>query len=533
MPVNSQQQREQIKKKQAYLKANGVNVKIDGKWGRWQEQQYRRLTTRPRAYVPGILGTMSKWYDEKFGDGITYQIDPFDNGKITEDTRSDTRRWIDNQMRDPHSVIGWTVQNAAPAAAVAIPLAVGAEYLPAAGTFVKGAVSTAFNAARNPETIIPLVKETAKKAVPFVKDTVVPFLADTAKSIVGATAVNAASKATTGKTWGEQVAQSTGMPEGLGEFTNPGFVTGPFVYNTVRDIKYLFPRTKLYSDNALVNAYATLARQYNLPDKARLPYLIRRVKSNELDFTDDGNVILNGGRFRHTNFSYDRPVVSHSSGKWDNAQQTLLINPRQLVKDNKFGSIEPSDMFTIQDPANGLIVSPSDVINITANPTATRLSTQHGVQTFSSTPLKQQELAQLQAEHQAYLQNFGKTFKIIKDARNNLNKGYWDAVFDIQKKFGRPKVKDVRFLEQTTGLKSGISSTGDIPRFRAIKWSTLDNTHPDKMQEYLNSLPLFGNNRRFNGRKWSDYEGVQYSYKNFFYDPAAPAESKFIFPTQQ
>ena len=449
----TRQQIEQNKKKQAYLKANGVNVKIDGKWGRWQEQQYRRLTTRPRAYVPGILGTMSKWYDKKFGDGTTYQINPFDNGKITEDTRSDTRRWIDNQMRDPHSAIGFTVQNVAPAAAVAIPLAVGAEYLPAAGTFVKGAVSTAFNAARNPETIIPLVKETAKKAVPFVKGTVVPFLADTAKGIVGATAVNAASKATTGKTWGEQVAQSTGMPEGLGEFTNPGFVTGPFVYNTVRDIKYLFPRTKLYSDNALVNAYATLARQYNLPDKARLPYLIRRVKNDALDFTDDGNVILNGGRFRHTNFSYDRIVTPHSSGSWDKSQQTLLINPREFVKNNKFGSIEPSDMFTLQDPAEGLVVSPSDIINITANPTSTRLSTQHGVQTGKAIYTTGKDLY-TQGKNLIQLPKIAQIIPFNNfDLSPSLKNGQWDMpTITQQLKNGTLKARE--FLNSETRLST-------------------------------------------------------------------------------
>jgi len=75
----------------------------------------------------------------------------------------------------------------------------------------------------------------------------------------------------------------------------------------------------LYSDNPVINAYATLARRYNFPDKARLPYLIRRVKSNQLDIDNSGNVILNGRRFSHTNFTYDRPVVSHSKGSWDNA----------------------------------------------------------------------------------------------------------------------------------------------------------------------------------------------------------------------
>ena len=338
-----------------------------------------------------------------------------------------------------------------------------------------------------------------------------------------------------GKSYLSNVAAGKGFGNG---FINFAFdMSSPFLFKGAGNVigeepKYLFPRTKLYSDNALVNAYATLARRYNLPDKARLPYLIRRVKNDALDFTDDGNVILNGGRFRHTNFSYDRIVAPHSSGSWDKAQQTLLINPREFVKNNKFGSIEPSDMFTLQDPTEGLVVSPSDIINITANPTSTRLSTQHGIQTFSSTPLRKQELAALKADHQEYLDNFGKRFKLAKNSRNGVNRNYWDAVFDIQKKFGRPKVKDVRLLEQTTGLKSGISSTRDIPRFRDIKQSDLNNVLPDEMEDYVNNLPVFNNGRRFNWRKWDDYEGVQYPYKNFFYDPATHAEDNFTFPTQ-
>ena len=282
-----------------------------------------------------------------------------------------------------------------------------------------------------------------------------------------------------------------------------------------RELKYLFPKTKLYSDNSIINAYATLARRYNLPDKARLPYLIRRVKSKDLDFTDDGMVILNGSRFGHTNFTYDRIVVPHNKGKWDAAEQTLLINPRDLVRNNKFGSIEPSDMFTIQDPAEGLSVPPKDVINITANPTATRQSAQHQIQTFSNSALKTQELAQLLSEHQAYLQNFGKRFQFTKDARNLSNRDYWDAVFDIQKKFGRPKVKDIRLLEQVTGLKSGIQDIKDLPIFRNLT-----------QEEIINNLPRFGNNRVFKGNN----SGITYPYKNFFYDPSTPAESKFVFP---
>ena len=46
-----------------------------------------------------------------------------------------------------------------------------------------------------------------------------------------------------------------------------------------KELPYLFPKTRLYSDNPVVNAYATLARRYDLPDKARLPYLIRKIQN--------------------------------------------------------------------------------------------------------------------------------------------------------------------------------------------------------------------------------------------------------------
>ena len=48
-------------------------------------------------------------------------------------------------------------------------------------------------------------------------------------------------------------------------------LVGKGLINSSRELPYLFPKTRLYSDNPFVNAYATLARRYNLPDKARLP----------------------------------------------------------------------------------------------------------------------------------------------------------------------------------------------------------------------------------------------------------------------
>jgi len=49
--------------------------------------------------------------------------------------------------------------------------------------------------------------------------------------------------------------------------------------DAVKDIG-LYANSNLYSSNPFINLYATAARRYNLPDKARLPYLIRKVKSD-------------------------------------------------------------------------------------------------------------------------------------------------------------------------------------------------------------------------------------------------------------
>lgn len=290
-----------------------------------------------------------------------------------------------------------------------------------------------------------------------------------------------------------------------------------------------FLNSNLYSDNPVINAYATLARRYNLPDKARLPYLIRRVKSNQLDTDNSGNVILNGRRFSHTNFTYDRPVVSHSKGSWDNTQQTLLINPRNIVKNNKFGSIEPSDMFTIKDPERGLVVSPRDVINITANPTSIRLSKKYGIRTISSDELRNQELKALKKDHDAYVQNFGKRFKLARGSRTEINRDYWNAVHDLQKLYGKPKIKDVRLLEKLTGQKSGMSDLSDLQNFKNVSRDRILNTPISEIDQVIDNLPKFGNGRRFNWTNYNDQNGITFPYTNFFYDPATPAESLFKF----
>lgn len=112
-------------------------------------------------------------------------------------------------MQDNKTPLGYVTQTVLPSAAVAGALVYGG---PAIINGIRTAVS-------NPSTILPATKTLVKEGI---------------KGVAGATAVNAASKATTGKTWGEQVAQSTGVSSGLGEFTNPGFVLGSQAHNIVR-----------------------------------------------------------------------------------------------------------------------------------------------------------------------------------------------------------------------------------------------------------------------------------------------------------
>ena len=216
--------KEYNKRKQQFLNQNGVNVKIDGSWGPWQEQQYRKLTTKDKHYNTTPLGFLSYLYDKTLGDGTTYQEDPAIvkgySGEIKQDDRSATRRYLDQQMQDNKTPLGYVTQTVLPSAAVAGALVYG-------GPTIINGIRTA---ASNPSTILPATKTLVKEGI---------------KGVAGATAVNAASKATTGKTWGEQIAQSTGVSSSLGELTNPGFVLGSPAYNIGKNLyskgpKYIF-----------------------------------------------------------------------------------------------------------------------------------------------------------------------------------------------------------------------------------------------------------------------------------------------------
>lgn len=283
-------------------------------------------------------------------------------------------------------------------------------------------------------------------------------------------------------------------------------------------------KSRLYSDNPIINTYATYARKYNLPDKARVPYMIRRVKSDELPSINNGRITMSGGRFKHTNFTYDRPVVSHRKGKWDTAQQTYLINGRRLVSENKgnWGSIEPSDMFTIQDPKEGLTVPTKDVILVSGHKGLLNQAKASGIKIATSPQLQRIEKGITPR------QSLGR-FNLAGEERRHYNTPYWIDVNNIVKEYGTPKLKDVRLLEEITGLKSGVSKLdnkaikiiNDANRFNKLKVS--------EAEEAMNQAYPNGRGVNFTNDREAYVTG-QFPYNNLFYDPTTYAESNYIFP---
>lgn len=283
-------------------------------------------------------------------------------------------------------------------------------------------------------------------------------------------------------------------------------------------------KSRLYSDNPIVNTYATYARRYNLPDKARVPYMIRRVKSDELPSINNGRITMSGGRFKHTNFTYDRPVVSHRKGKWDTAQQTYLINGRKLVSENKgnWGSIEPSDMFTIQDPKEGLTVPTKDVILVSGHKGLLNQAKASGIKIATSPQLQRIEKGITPR------QSLGR-FNLAGGERRHYNTPYWIDVNNIVKEYGTPKLKDVLLLEEMTGLKSGVSKLNN----NAIKIINdakgFDKLSLNEAEQVMNQTYPNGRGVNFTNDR-ETYVTSQLPYNNLFYDPTTYAESNYVFP---
>lgn len=289
-------------------------------------------------------------------------------------------------------------------------------------------------------------------------------------------------------------------------------------------------KSRLYSDNPIINTYATYARRFNLPDKARLPYLIRRWKPEEIQPIINNELQINGNRLGHTNFTWDRAVISHNNGKWDKGAQTLLINPRELIARNKnnWGSIEPMDMFTITDNGNGFRVPTKDVTIISGNLNTLADAASNNIRTATSKLLQQDE--------KRIVEDVGESlgrFNIYRDPRKGFDSNMYNHANEIIKRFGFPKIKDVKLLEKLTGLKSYTVPFDKQKKAFIEKLKNFKNLSLNEAEELLENNSNFPNGTPINiTSTWSiDKRNLtKFDFNNLFYDPATMAEYLFFNP---
>lgn len=285
---------------------------------------------------------------------------------------------------------------------------------------------------------------------------------------------------------------------------------------------HLFPKVRFYSDNPWINAYATATRRLNWSwaDKARLPYLIRSVHGTGINLID-GRLDLSGNRWNRINVTYDVKVPRHKKGSWDSSEQTLLLNGRTLIPENTWWSIEPTDMFTSN--ARRVTIPTNDVINITGSSPVIKTATEAGIETRSPLKLIKREQAEEAASAsptntiQTNHGNSGASANIDVYRRPTISQSWYDIVQGEINKYGRPLEKDVRLLEEETGLQSGIqplSAKVDLENaFKADDGSSF----------------RFGNGVKVADENLSRSLSIarRVPYRNFFYDPATPAESLY------
>ena len=295
------------KRKQAFLNMNGYNIPVDGSWGKWQQEQYDKLTRKDKHYNTTPLGFLSYLYDATLGEGTTYQEDPQVvsgyTGEIKSDDRSSVKRYFSQQMNDNRTPLGYVTQTVLPSATTAAAIVYG-------GVPLFRAVSQGIKtAATNPKTVLQVAKtlpKVIKAAAPKAAKT---FVKETAKGLLGSSAVNAISTSTTGKTWGRHVGELTGLSEDAAEFTNPGWFAGP-IYQTARNLKkpvsdYLFSKRHNILGQVInrgpIKTFKTIKRQYDRPKLANYQFL------DDLNTIRDSKTFCARCRQPYTEIEYSIP----------------------------------------------------------------------------------------------------------------------------------------------------------------------------------------------------------------------------------
>ena len=276
-----------------------------------------------------------------------------------------------------------------------------------------------------------------------------------------------------------------------------------------------------YGVNLATNIYGTLARNYGLPDKARIPAdVIRKIREEAM--SSDGLVDLTGTKNYlgkpHINATYDRPVVSHKWG-WDGADTYTMPTESFIDQTGEaLKSIEPSDIFS-----NGVRVQelPQNVTLISGDIEALNKAREAGMQTLSSPRLRR-----LYQNAYSKYEQLGAFGKHPKKEEHWLD--YATEVQRLQSRRGTPTLADIRLLEHKTGLNAGVTPIFEyynaLQQIEAMKNASIQDIMDGNILQYVYT----------NGRvvEWSNVEKElnllkRAGYNKIFYDPASYIESNW------
>lgn len=329
------------------------------------------------------------------------------------------------------------------------------------------------------------------------------------------------------KSWGDTTSHITGDPEWVGDLTNPGYYAGmvgklatPLVKNNLNKIGYnigTFGR----------NYFPEMSEKY-LP--ARLPKLIRQLSNDAQVLDSQGNIVIgnvektghgkiNTGKGISTiHFTTDRPVTAHKFS-WD-GMPAYVTDFENIAKQADIISINPSDTYFNSNLKN--ITVPAKDMYVVGKKVS-------GTKYLTSKKLKKLQYSKELTTSVEETPNIVGKLNLTKTSpkasqpvhRNDHALEMQNEIQNIiNRKFGKPLLKDYKLLEEVTGMKSNVQKFNNQPE-KIINFVKSENPaefmYPDG--DILNKSKLIRSG------KYATLN--RQPYNNVFYNPSTEHHFKW------
>lgn len=277
--------------------------------------------------------------------------------------------------------------------------------------------------------------------------------------------------------------------------------------SAIKGYKYLDKTLPLYSENVAGRLVGKIAHDYL--GQAQKPMLYRKLHE-PVKINSEGKLVFSSSRTGDghdgiTNFTTDRPVVSHSKGNWDGSD-TYVINPN-VVNSKNYISLDPSDTFVKQ--LDGIYANRNQAIMITGNPESIKYAQDNNIKFYTNDELQRAwDLPESMRPKSGF-----------KAAMYKPNYSNYAKVMDkVARSYNNPTVKDYNLLSRETGLPSSVV-TNKNSAFNFFKLLTEEDAHK----------AVYPNGRPANLKRLGKEKSLvsKSPYNNVFYDPATPIEATY------